>query len=360
MATLTETSVVARNAIKYGSVGFVAITLLWYLGVAGVNYYILTHPPAAAAPTADFGSLPAIGFPESKERPKLLLELPTGGIPAFPDRMRVYHAPTRRSGFADPDKAIDTATALGFLFKPNQPTETNYVWTNQDQLNSKLEMNIVSGHFLLTRIWQNNPALATMGNFVSDKQVIQETENYIKRVGLLNDDVIGVERITYLKDDVGKMVNALSLSDADFVQLDMFRKSIEEIDPEDPKKEVVASYPFYRTDPLRGLIRAVVSGSKNQNEKIINLDYSYTAIDYNKNGTYKIKTGEEAWAELSAGGGYVSPNSPKTGEVKVRRIFLGYYDSGTTQQYAMPIYIFLGDLNFTAYVSAVDEAWIKR
>lgn len=360
MATLTETSVVARNAIKYGSVGFVVITILWYLGVAGVNYYKMLNPPPAPPATVDFDSLPSIGFPESKERPKLSLELPTGSIPAFPDRMRVYYAPTRRSGFADPDRAIDIATALGFLFKPDQPTETKYVWTNQDQLSSRLEMNIVSGHFLLTRLWQNNPALATMGNFTSDKQTIQETENYLKRVGLLNEDAVGVERITYLKDDVGKMVNALSLSDADFVQMDLFRKNIDEIDPTSKSKEIKASYPFYRTDPLKGLIRVVVSGSKNQNEKIISLDYSYTTIDYTKNGTYPIKTGEQAWEELSAGGGYVSPTSPKTGEVKIRRIFLGYYDSGTTQQYAMPIYIFLGDQNFTAYVSAVSEEWIKK
>jgi len=360
MATLTETSAVARNAIKYGGVGFVAITLLWYMGVAAVNYYIMMNPPPPAPPTADFNTLPAIGFPPSVERPKMVLELPTGAIPAFPDRMRVYYAPTRRSGFADPDKATDVATALGFLFKPNQPTETNYIWTNQDQLNSKLDMNIVSGHFVLSRIWQNNPAIATMGNFVSDKQVIAETETWLKRVGLMNEDTIGVERVTYLKDDVGKMVNALSLSDADFVQLDLFRKNLDEIDQASKTKEVIASYPFYRTDPLKGLVRIVVSGSKNQNEKILSLDYAYTAIDYKKSGTYYIKTGEEAWAELSAGGGYVSPTSPKTGEIKVRRIFLGYYDSGTTQQYAMPIYIFLGDQNFTAYVSAVSEEWIKK
>lgn len=360
MATLTETSVVARNAIKYGGIGFVAITLLWYVGVAAVNYYIMMNPPPAAPPTADFNTLPAIGFPPSVERPKMSLELPTGGIPAFPDRMRVYYAPTRRSGFADPDKATDVATALGFLFKPNQPTETNYIWTNQDQLSSRLDMNIVSGHFLLSRVWQNNPAIATMGNFVSDKQVIAETENWLKRVGLMNEDAMGVERVTYLKDDVGKMVNALSLSDADFVQLDLFRKNLDEIDQASKTKEVIASYPFYRTDPLKGLVRIVVSGSKNQNEKILGLDYAYTAIDYKKSGTYYIKTGEEAWAELSAGGGYVSPTGPKTGEIKIRRIFLGYYDSGTTQQYAMPIYIFLGDQNFTAYVSAVTEEWIKK
>ncbi|HCQ31475.1 TPA: hypothetical protein DIU27_03795 [Candidatus Collierbacteria bacterium] len=360
MATLTEASVVARNAIKWGGIGFVGITILWYIGVAAVNYYKLLNPPPLPAASAAFGTLSGVSFPESKDRPKMSLELPTGGIPSFPDRMRVYWAPTKRSGFADADTAVDTATALGFLFKPFQPTETDYVWTNQDQLNSKLEMNIISGHFILTRQWQNNPALATMGTFQSEKAVITETENYIKRIGLLNDDAVGVEKITYLKNDASKLVTALSLSDADFVQLDMFRKNIDEIDPASKSKEIIASYPFYRTDPGKGLVRAVISGSKIQNEKIVYMDYQYTNIDYAKNSTYPIKTGEEAWSELSKGGGYVTAPGPRTGEVKIRRVFLGYYDSNENQKYAMPIYVFLGDQGFTAYVSAVRNEWIAE
>lgn len=360
MATLTEASVVARNAIKWGGLGFVGITILWYIGVAALDYYKFLNPPPLPPATVDFDILPSLNLPESKERPKMTLELPTGAVPAFPDRMRVYYAPTRRSGFADSSRAIDTATALGFLFKPDQPTEVDYVWTNQDQLGSKLEMNIITGHFQLTRQWQNNPTLATLANFQSDKQVITETENYLKRVGLLNDDAIGVEKVSYLKNDVGKLVNALSLNDADFIQLDLFRKNIDEIDPTSKTKEIKASYPFYRTDPSKGLIRTIISGSKVQNEKIINMDYEYTNIDYTRSGTYPIKTGDEAWAELSNGGGYVTTTGPKTGEVKIRRIFIGYYDSNTNQKYAMPIYVFLGDQGFTAYVSAVREDWIEK
>jgi hypothetical protein len=245
------------------------------------------------------------------------------------------------------------------LFKPEQPTETRYVWSNQDQLSSKLDMNIISGHFTLIKQWQNNPSIATLANFTSDKQVITDTSNYLKKVGLLEDDTIGFEKLTYLKNDSGKLIPALSLSDADFVQLDYFRKNIDEIDPTSKTKGIVATYPFYRTDPSKGLIRAVVSGSKAINEKIIDLDYAYTNIDYTRNGTYPIKTGEEAWQELLAGGGYVAPTGPQKGEVKIRKIFLGYYDSNVNQKYAMPIYIFLGDQGFAAYVSAVKNEWVE-
>lgn len=359
MATLTETSKVSRQAIKYGSIGFLIITLLWYLGVALVNYYIYLHPPAQAAPTVEFGKIQAVNFPKNETRPKLVLELPTGDIPLFPDRMRVYYAPTRRSGFADPEKALEIGLALGFLFKPEQPTETRYVWSNQDQLASKLDMNIVSGHFVLTKQWQNNPTIATLANFTSEKQVITDSSNYLKKIGLLEEDTVGFEKLSYLKDDSGKLIPALSLSDADFVQIDYFRKNIDEIDPASKTKEIKATYPFYRTDPTKGLIRVVVSGSKAINEKVINMEYSYTSIDYPTNSTYPIKTGEEAWNELSSGGGFVTQTGPRSGEVKIRKLFLGYYDSNVNQKYAMPIYIFLGDQGFAAYVSAIKDEWIE-
>ena len=360
MATLTESAEQARKAIKYGGIAMVTISLLWYMGIAAIAYYNKLYPPAPPPPTVDFGQLNPIAFPENPQKPTLVLELPTGQIPAFPDRMIVYRAPTRRSGFADPDKAIEVATDLGFLFKPEQPTETRYVWTLQDQLASKLDMNIISGHFMLTRQWQNNPALAAMANFTSQQSVITEAENYFKKINLLPNDAIGAEKITPLKDDVGKLINALSLSDADFVQIDLFRKDIEEINPESDKKEVIASYPFYRTDPGKGLIRIIFSGGRSVAEKYIFVDYGYTTVQYDNNGTYPIKTGEEAWAELSSGGGFVTLSSPDSGEIKIRKVFLGYYDAEQSQNYAMPIYIFLGDKGLVAYVSAVKEEWVKK
>lgn len=356
MATLTESAEQARKAIKYGGIGLVVITLLWYLGIAAVNLYNKIYPPAPPPPTVDFGKLPGVNFPDNKDRPTISLELPTGKIPDFPDRMRVYRAPTKRSGFADAQNAIETATSLGFLFTPSQPSETDYVWTLQDQLASKLEMNIISGHFTLSRKWQNNPALAGEADFTSNQQIITETENYLKKINLLPDDLIGAEKITPLKANAGELVTALSLNDADFIRLDLFRKNLDEINPD--TKEIVSSYPFYRTDPGKGLIRVIISGGKSLSEKYIYLLNDYTTIQYENSGTYPIKTGQAAWDELSKGGGFVTTSSPKAGAVKIRKIFLGYYDSDTSQNYAMPIYIFLGDNNFVAYVSAVSDTWI--
>src|SRR3989344_1903514 len=356
MASLTETAKLTRKVIRYGAVAFVAISILWFVGGAPISYYRVLSPPAPAAPTMDFGLLPAVIFPKENGRPKMTLELPTGVIPEFPDRMSVYYAPTKRSGFLDAQKAIDTARSLGFTFNPDIRSEINYVWTNQDPLSSRLQMDIVSGHFVMTRVWQNNPALLSLTNFASNRQVVDDVTNFLRKADLVPNDVTAGPLPAYLKAVSGKLVPTISLSEADFVQIDFFRNNLETIDKE--TKKVVSSYPFYRLDPDFGLIRAIESGSKDSSDKVVELYYNYTIVNYTRSGTYPIKTGDAAWQEFSSGGGFVTDKSKKSGTVAIRRVLLGYFDS-PSQNYAMPIYIFLGD-SFVGYLSAITDTVLKK
>ena len=357
MASLTETAKITRKLIRYGAIAFVAISVLWILGGVAIHYYQILFPTAPPPPTMDFGPLPPVNFPKESGRPKLILELPTGVIPEFPDRMNVYYAPTKRSGFLDAQTGIDTARALGFTFNPDIPSETSYVWTNQDQLASRLKMDIVSGHFSLIRQWQNNPALLSLTNFTSDQQVISDVNNYLRKANLLPNDVDKVQKVTYLSAVSGKLIPTISLSEADFVQVDFFRSNL--ITTDKDTKKVVSSYPFYRLDPDFGLIRAIESGSRDTLDKIVTLEFNYTTVEYGKTGIYPIKTGDIAWQEFSNGGGFVTDKSPKTGSIAVRRVLLGYFDS-PSQNYAMPIFVFLGDKGFVGYVSAVTDAVLKK
>ena len=88
MASLTESAVVARKAIKFGAIGFVAITILWFSGGALIKYYKSVNPPAPPPPQTGFGKVAGIDFPEETGRPKLILELPTKDIPDFPTQIR--------------------------------------------------------------------------------------------------------------------------------------------------------------------------------------------------------------------------------------------------------------------------------
>jgi hypothetical protein len=47
------------------------------------------------------------------------------------------------------------------------------------------------------------------------------------------------------------------------------------------------------------------------------------------------------------------------GTVTIRRIYLGYYDSLTPQEFLMPIVVFEGDGGFLGYVQAVTNEWLQ-
>lgn len=355
MASLTESAVVVRKAIKYGAIGFVGITLLWYLGGAGIKIYKQYFPAALPAPLSGFGKLKQVEFPEESGRPEILLELPTGKIPTFPDRMDVYSSPLKRSSFLNANKAVEQAAKLGFTFKPVENSKTEYVWNSNDSLNSKLVMDIVTGHFRMTKQWQNNPDLARVVDYKSDAQALSAGVGFLRTSDVLPDDILGEERVSYIKANGDKLTPALSLSDAGFVQIDFYRKNIEEVDEE--TKEVLSSYPFYRPTPRKGLVRLILSGSESSNERLILLENNYSEIDYTRMSTYPIKSGPEAWEELKNGAGFITHDSPDTGTIKIRRMFLGYFDGGL-DKYTMPVYIFLGDKNFVAYVSAITSEWL--
>jgi hypothetical protein len=77
-------------------------------------------------------------------------------------------------------------------------------------------------------------------------------------------------------------------------------------------------------------------------------------------GIYPVKTGAQAWADLKAGKGIIisSPNSSKN--IVIKKMFFGYFDFDSYQEYLQPVYVFLGDGNFVAYVSAVTTDYLTE
>lgn len=352
MATLTETAYYARKGIRYGAIGFVALLVLWFATTSFIAWWKATHPDPLPPPTVDFGRLPPLAFPDSNfEVTEFQLQTPTGKIDEFTDRMTVFFAPVRKVGFLDPDRAIDLARRMDFLFAPEQPSEVLYIWTKSDPLPTTLKVDIVSGNFALQKQWQADPGLVVNKRFISDQQVILDAGSYLRRIGVMKADLAGQEKVAYLRAQGDRLIPAISLSEADFVQVDFFRSDYKLIDE---NKQLISSYGFWTPDPTRGLVSVVLSGSGEDNKKIINVDYSHVAVEYESTGEYPIKTGQEAWEELQAGEGYVA-SFTGSGVGVVRRISLGYFDFMENQKYEMPIYIFTGDDGLVVYVSAVSD-----
>ncbi len=92
---------------------------------------------------------------------------------------------------------------------------------------------------------------------------------------------------------------------------------------------------------------------------VIKAQVKHFPIDMASGYEYPIKEGLQAWDELLAGKGAIVSAGQNTNKIIIRDMFLGYYYPDTYQPYLQPVFVFLGDNNFAAYVDAVQDEYIK-
>ena len=349
MATLTETAIGVRKLIKLSLVGLVVL-ITFKLGLFMYNTYLrVAKPSPAPPPTVAFGKLPEISFPE-KLHPELTLRLetPTGGTPDLGDRATVLLMPQVRPSFSALDQANIIANKLNFRNNPNEITERRYKWETNEFLPSTLEMDIVSGSFTLKRNWQADPTILSNKQLPGKEQTEIETKTWLRQIGLGNEELDqGKIATSYLNFQSGQYTQAVSLSEADFVQADLFRPNIQEL-------------PVLTEDPTKGVVRIIFSGSQEAEKRIVQAEYNYFPASPDQSATYPIKNASQAWRELQTRQGYIAAigNNPEN-VISVRRIYLAYYDSTTPQGFLMPVIVFEGDNGFFGYVEAITNEWLE-
>ena len=342
MATLTEASIMSRKGVRYTIYSIIAFIILRGLVITGIALYKKAFPPPPTPPTVAFGKLTKIPFPE-KQKLNLTFTLETaeGGIPQFPAQAKVYFMPKTSSNLLSLDFAQDRAKRLGFDQEPQQTTESLYKFYHKT-VPSTLETNIITGSFSLSYNLNADPSPISVR-----PQLPEIARNSIKTflsgASLYPKDIEdGKFESTYLKTQSGGFVSALSQSDADIVRIDLFRKNYDE-------KPVVTQ------TTGEGNIWFMVSGIRERGKEVIAGEYHYFPVDESQFSTYPIKSGDTVWQEFIGGNYYpASLGTTIEGEsIKIRKIYLAYYDSGQYTEFLQPVYVFEGDKDFVGYIPAV-------
>lgn len=349
MGTLTETAYYSRKIIKYGGICLISFFILKNLTELGIAWWKKLHPPPPPPPTVEFGILPKIQFPTTTPYSNLTfkLETPTGGLPDLPDRINVYFMPYLRPNLLALDKAREEAESLGFKTEPKPVSERIYRWTKGTEIPTILDMDIFSGEFEISYNWQMDTTILLEKNLPGKEQAKLEVHNFLAQAGLLTEDIQqGDFKVTYLRTSGPNMISTVSLSEADFVKVDLFRKKIDDL-------------PLMTISPEKGIISVILSGSRSSDKRIIETKYNYFPIKYDSASTYPLKSSAATWQELKGGQAFIA-NLPKDNtNITIRRVYLAYYDSEIPQQFLQPIVVFEGDYNFIAYVPAISSKWIQ-
>lgn len=351
MATLTETSIISRKIIRYTVYVLVILTLGNFLVKSLITIYRILFPPPPAPPTVKFGKLPTLPFPEGKPNPKeytYSLETASGGFPTFPDQLPVYFMPSPASNLSGLDNANAIARTLGFDMQGKIVIESVpnvYEYSRSDNQNTHFTINIV------TNVWSVSYDLradtSVIGGIPPEPTAaIEASRKYRSLPGISTPDLNGPIKTEFLKLEGGDLVNALSLSEADFTKINFFRKNFGDkgqylsVTPDFPKEANV--WFLYGKDP----------------SKVVRGEFHYFPIDEQTSSTYPLINAQTAWENLTQGKAYISNyDTLDNKNITIRKVSLAYYDPGQNTQFYQPVIVFEGDDNFTAYVPAVTSEY---
>lgn len=346
MASLTHTAYISRKFIKYGGLGIGGFTVFYMLMSVGIAAYKVAHPPYVA-PDVKFGMLPKIVFTDKKfDKKSFKAELPNDTFPLFKDQSRVYVITRPNDSFLALEQDTKTASSLGFKTTPNELKFGVYEFKN-DALNQTLTMNVLDGSFLVKYPYESDQMLLNPERMPSKEEAISTAKSYLSNADKLPDDILnGEKKVSYWKITFDGLKTVSSLSDANVIRVDFFRKNLDE------ERKIISS------DINSASVSVLVTGSTVEGKKIVEVSYKYANLDRELFSTYPIKTAEQAWADLTAGNYWPAFDTAKS-EVVIRNMYLAYFEPISLTNYLQPVYVFEGDDKFTAYVPAVVDKYIK-
>jgi len=345
MASLTQSSIVARKIIRYGVYAVIFIIIARFTFKTAVSIYLKLFPPSPPEPTVGFGKLAKIPFP-LKEVPTNIsykLEIPEGKLPEIPEQAKVYFMPPISAEINVEDQARARADKLGFKREGKMVVENiPNVWVfPKSGEPSNLTMNIITGIFSISYDLNANPQ-AISGIAPTPESAISKANSILSAADILANDIKnGTSTHEYLRIEAGNFIHAISQSEAQAIRVNLFRKSyadkIPNVTPEFPKESNVW-FIFTKT-------------------KTIAAEYHYYPIDEKKVETYPLKTAEVAWEELKSNKGFITNLGDNKDSVTVRKVYLAYYDAGQYTEFYQPVIVFEGDNEFAGVVPAVTDEY---
>ena len=338
MATLTETATVSRKIIRYGIYSIMLIVMARYSILLGSRVYKSLFPPPPPPPQACWDKLPQINFPKRPvyDKVKFVLETANLTLPEIQPQANVYFIPKPFITIKSVERGKETAQKLGFNPEGRKLSDTVYLFEKQGKTPSTLTLNIVTNSFSVSYDLANDPNLV-LGKASVPQTAINKAQNFLAKAGLLPTDVsTGTPETEFLKLEGNQFVGVISLSEADLIKVNLFRRNYKEL-------------PVKTPNPKQSNIWFIISND------ILAGEYRHFDIDEGSGCTYSLKTAQDAWDDLNKGKGYIANfgNNQTDAIIKIRKIYLAYYDSGEYQEYLQPVIVFEGDNEFTAYVPAI-------
>jgi len=340
-----------RRAIKYGSIGIVALLIFLKVFSLFRAYWRKVHPPPPPPPTVLFGKLPKLRFNSTNQEKtnfNYRLENVSGALPKLDTITKVFVMPKSYPNLLAWDKTKTWARGLGFTTEPEKISDFELKFVTSNFPQTTLQVNVLTRNFKMDYDWQNDREILTAGSPPPESQAISMAKNFLQSIGVLNEDLtLGKGKVEYLKYKDGGLVTIPFASEANFVRVHLFRQDINNL-------------PLLPRNPTQANVKVTLSSSEDTTKEIIGVDFVYFPVYKENFATYPLKDVNTAWNQLKNGGGYIANLGNNSGpDIVIRNVYLAYFEDSEQQDFLQPIFVFEGDNEFFAYVPAVSDEWFQ-
>ena len=344
--SLTELSCWFRKFLPF-LVLFCLIFLIIFYSFKLYFIYLEANKPVILYTNPIFGKIDRPHVPQATASSGLQFVLDTvEGTPVTAtEAAKVYFMPNATTKFGYREKIYLIAKSFGFDTNKIKHKLTDKI-AEFDAEGKKLTIDISNFNFKYESDIKTNAFITGSVN-ISKKEIENKAINFLKLIGRYPEELSkSTTNVIYLKYDpeLSDFGNIEKVREASAVEVDFYRPSIDDY--------AIATPKFFSS---QNYVIMTFNGSE---PKVIRAQISFFEKSEAQFGVYPLKSADEAWAELQKGGGMIIAGRENMKKVTIKKMGLYYLDPDVYQTYLQPVYVFIGDDDFVAYVPAVKNDFL--
>ncbi len=347
--TLTELSYYSRKFLPFFVLFFLVFLVLFYT-VKLFFIYLQATKPKSVYLNPVFGKIkkPLIDQASESANINFILDTIEGTPVTATEAAQIYFLPPSITRFGYREKIFLMAKNLGF-----DTTKAKYKLLNDkeavfDDGKQKLTVDITNFNFSYEYDVRKQKQIFTNVIIPSKNEIENKAINFMKTMGRYPDELTkGKTNLIFLNyNPLSNVLYVPTTSEgANVVEIDFYREDIGQFPVVAPK--------YFNSQNF--IIMTFYEGGF----KVLKAQIHFFEKSADQSGIYPIKSGETAWGELVAGKGVIISLPPDQKEAVIKKMFMAYLDQDIYQDYLQPVYVFLGDGNFVAYVPAIRSDYLS-
>jgi len=343
--TLSEFSYYFRRYLPWGLLFFIFLMIIFY---SFRLIFLLFEPKSNAIyQNPIFGKIKKPYIKEASTSAGFNFVLDTiEGVPiTATSTAKVYFIPPTVARLGYREKIFLMAKNFGFDTSSAQ-YKLNEVEAEFSDEKQKLTVDITNFNFRYDYNFADDSSLFEEMNIPSQNMIENTAINFLKTINRYPNELSkGKLTVNFLKYYPTEKIfsSVKNNEEANVVEVNFYRPDLEQI------VVVAPNFPSSQNFILLVFNR--------QGYKILRAQIKFFEKSADQYGVYPLNTGDKIWEKLKKGEGLIISSSDKK-DVVIKNMFLAYFDPDLYQEYFQPVYVFVGEPNFIAYVPAVIDDYL--